>query len=305
VNSMLLVSIACIAMFCAELSAAACVPVAGSRIQGRDLAAADSRFNALPATLTIGFAPLPGTKKVFTIQELLRIAKTNGIAMDAAQELCFEIPLQTLTAEHAAESMRQALPPGASLKIVELPAVNIPVSGMLEFPIEGLEPALPINKGVQLWRGRVKYAESRQVLVWARVEVTAEQRTVVAVRDLISGASIDRAALRIETKVGPLQRERLASRFEEVEGHVVSRSVNAGAFVPLSIVAEAPSVRRGDPVTVEVQSGFAHLHFEAIAQNSAHTGEMVELKNPLNGKLFRARLDADARASIVVGGRKQ
>ena len=59
------------------------------------------------------------------------------------------------------------------LKIVELASFDVP-AGLLEFPIEGLEPPAPANHGVQLWRGHVKYAGTRQASFWARVEVTVQ-----------------------------------------------------------------------------------------------------------------------------------
>jgi flagella basal body P-ring formation protein FlgA len=76
--------------------------------------------------------------------------------------------------------------------------------------------------------------------------------------------------------------------------------LKAGSVVPIGILADAPAVRRGDPVTVEVQSGLARLRFEAVAESSARDGDMVELRNPFNGKTFRVRLDPGAKALIVV-----
>jgi flagella basal body P-ring formation protein FlgA len=104
----------------------------------------------------------------------------------------------------------------------------------------------------------------------------------------------------METRTGPLEREKSASRIEDVQGRVARRPVKAGTPVPAAILTEAPAVRRGDSVSVEVESGLAHLRFEAIAENTARDGEMVELRNPLNGKTFRARLNADGRAVIVI-----
>ena len=282
-------------------AALACAPVTGNRIEGRDLAAANPLFASLPATLTLGFAPLPGAKRVFSSQELARIAKANGIEDAGTGDVCFEVPMVPLTAERVSDSMREALSTGTVLKIVELPGISVPV-GAMEFPLTGLEPATFPGRGVQLWRGHVRYAESRQFAIWARVEVTMEYRAVVAMKDLPAGMPITAEAVRMEIRRGPIEREKPASRLEDVDGRIALRAVKAGAFVPLAALAVAPSVRRGDAVSVEVQSGPAHLHFEAIAQSTGRTGEMVELRNPMNGKTFRARLDEGARASIVIGG---
>ena len=283
----------------AGLATAGCLPASGNRILARDLAMADTRFARLPATLTIGFAPAPGTQRIFNLSELQRLARNNGIAPEGLAEVCFELAMHPLKTEDAVSAMRRALPAETVLKVIEMPVLEVPV-GQIEFPILGLEPPLESNHGVQFWRGDVLYAESRRVSIWARVEVTAEYKAVVATKDLLPDTPLDAGSLRIETRTGPLVREKSASRIEDVQGRVAKRAVKAGAPIPVAILEEAPAVRRGDSVSVEVQSGLAHLHFEAIAEKTARDGEMVELRNPLNGKTFRARLTADGRAVIVI-----
>jgi flagella basal body P-ring formation protein FlgA len=278
---------------------AGCVPVAGNRILGRDLAGADPRFSALPATLAIGFVPAPGTKRIYSTIELQRLARANGIPVTAFEDVCFELPMLRLTEEDVTAAMRRSLPMEAVLKIVEVADLDVP-AGLLEFPIEGLEPPAPANHGVQLWRGFVKYAETRQASVWARVEVTVQYQAVVARRDLPQDNPISAGSVRIESRTGPLEREKPATRIEEVQGRIPRLALKAGSVIPLAILADAPAVRKGDPVTVEVQSGLTRLRFEAIAENAARDGDMVELRNPFNGKTFKARLDPGAKALIVI-----
>jgi len=281
------------------VSLAGCIPVAGTRILGRDLAGADPRFSALPATLAIGFVPAPGTKRVYAALELQRLARANGIPAGAFEDVCFELPMLRLKDEDVAAAMRRSLPAEAVLKIVELANFDVPAGG-LEFPIEGLEPPAPASHGAQLWRGHVKYAETRQSSVWARVEVTLQYQAVVAAKDLPQDAPIGAGSLRMESRTGPLEREKPATRIEDVLGRIPRRAVRAGSVIPLAILADAPAVRKGDPVSVEVQSGLAHLRFEAIAERAARDGEIIELRNPFNGKTFRARLDPGAKALIVI-----
>jgi flagella basal body P-ring formation protein FlgA len=278
---------------------AGCLPVTGNRILGRDLAGSDPHFSALPATLAVGFIPAPGTKRVYTTIELQRLARANGIPVTVFEDICFELPLIRLKEEDVAAAMRRSLPTEAVLKIVELAQSDVP-AGQLEFPIEGLEPSAPAGHGVQLWRGHVTYAETRHASVWARVEVTVQYQAVVAVQDLPPDNPLGAGSLRIESRTGPLEREKPATRIEDVLGRIPRRAVKAGSMIPLGILADAPAVRKGDPVTVEVQSGLAHLRFEAIAETPARDGDMVELRNPFNGKTFKARLDPGAKALIVI-----
>ncbi len=48
-------------------------------------------------------------------------------------------------------------------------------------------------------------------------------------------------------------------------------------------------------MTVDVQSGFAHLQFDAVAESSANEGDVIELRNPSSGKTFRAKLELRTR----------
>jgi flagella basal body P-ring formation protein FlgA len=294
-----LLSIACFGIVCSGVALAGCLPVTGNRILGRDLAGADPHFSELPATLAVGFIPAPGTKRVYATLELQRLARANGIPVAAFDDICFELPMLRLTGEDATSAMRQSLPPEAVLKIVELAKFDVP-AGLLEFPIEGLEPPAPASHGVQLWRGHVTYAETRHASVWARVEVTVQYQAVVAGKDLPQDKPIGAGSLRMESRTGPLDREKAATRIEDVLGRIPRRALKAGSLIPLAILADAPAVRKGDPVTVEVQSGLAHLRFKAIAETPALDGDMVELRNPFNGKTFKARLDPGAKALIVI-----
>jgi flagella basal body P-ring formation protein FlgA len=280
---------------------AACLPVAGSRILARDLALADPRFAALPATLAVGFAPEPGTKKVYTAAELQRLARANGFQWnDAAADICFELPMRRLDAADATAAMRRGLPPDAELTIEELSKPDLP-AGQLEFPMSGLEPSAPGSQSVQLWRGYVRYAETQKASCWARVKLTARYTVVVAAKDLRPGQTLDAAVLRVETKTGPLEREPAATRLEEVQGHALKRPLQAGSPITLGILVEPFAVQRGDPVRVEVRSGPARLHFEAVAEAPAREGDTIELRNPVNGKTFKARLAAGQQAVLVVG----
>jgi flagella basal body P-ring formation protein FlgA len=201
--------------------------------------------------------------------------------------------------------MRQSLPKDAALRVVEIGRAAIP-SGRIEFPLSGLEFSAAGNGATQLWRGFVQYTDTKRIAVWARVEIAMKYTTVIARRDLPADSPIEPDALRVETRAGPLKQTPAAASVDAVAGRVLQRSVRTGDEIPLSLLSEAPVVRRGDSVRVEVQSGMAVLRFDAISQSAARSGEMVELRNPLSGKIFRARITGASktgglRAVIVVG----
>lgn len=281
-------------------ASAGCLPVNGDRILGANLASADKRFAVLPATLQLGYAPGPGVSRIFTAIELQRIARANRIQAEDFADVCFEIPLHVPADGEFAEAMRKILPAEAALRLVDMARAPIP-SGRVEFPLSGLEPPALANDGAQLWRGFVQYTDTRRIAVWARVVVTLTYDMVVARTALAADTPIDAASLKIETRTGPLKRGATASRIEQVAGRVIRRPLASGAEIPLSLIDEPPAIRRGDLVSVEVRSGLAVLHFDAVAESTVRAGEEAEFRNPATGKTFRARAEAGSTAVIVVG----
>jgi flagellar basal body P-ring formation protein FlgA len=278
---------------------AGCLPVTGNHIAGRDLALADPQFAALPSSLTVGVAPAPGSSRIYAAAELQRICRANGISAKVEHDICFEIPMVRVREEEVADAMRRSLPAGAELKIVEMAKFEMP-AGQLEFPIDAMEPPGIDTAGVRLWRGYVKYADMRKAPYWARVTVAVHRTVVVANKDLAVNTPISEGSVRIESQTGAFARENLATRIEDVRGRAPSRALKAGSVIPLAILLDPPTVRRGDPVTVEVQSGHARLVLDAVAEAPGREGQIVELRNPSTGKTFKARLNAGSTAVVVI-----
>jgi flagella basal body P-ring formation protein FlgA len=279
---------------------ARCLPVTGDRILGADLTAADSKFASLPATLQLGYTPSPGASRVFTALELQRIARANEIQATDFTDICFEVPVHTPADAEFVAAMHPALPADATLRLVDMARAAIP-SGKLQFPLSGLEPPVIGNNGAQLWRGFVQYTDTRRIAVWARVVIVATYTTVITRTALTADTPIDAASLEIETKTGPLKREVSASRLEQVAGRVIRRPLPAGSEIPISLIDEPPAIHRGDLVRVEVRSGLAILHFDAVAESTVRAGEYTGFRNPITGKTFRALAETGSKALIVVG----
>jgi flagella basal body P-ring formation protein FlgA len=271
-----------------------CVPVTASRILARDLALADSRYSALPSTLVAGFTAEPGRTRTLTAAQLQRLARANGLDIENPADLCFELPVSRLKEDDAIAAMRRVLPPEAILKLLEIQTLAAP-AGDLEFFLAGLEPS-------GLWRGDVKYAETKKTPVWARVAITINYSAVVAATDLPADLAIPAGALRVEQKTGPMLHELTAASIADVAGRAPKRPVRAGALIPVALLTDPPDVHRGDSVRVEVRSGPALLHFDAIADAPARRGAIVELRNPASGKTFKARLDSPSTATVELTG---
>lgn len=277
--------------------AAPCLPVVSDRILGRDLALADPRFAALPATLIVGWAPAPGAKRTLSPAELTRLARANRVDLADPAELCFEVPVQQLDSAEALLQMRRVLP-DTEIAVLEISRSPVP-PGQPEFPLSGLEPATAAHPEIRLWRGFVRYADTKRVPVWARVSVSRAQMTVIAKSDLPANLPIGAPSVALERR--SVYSPGIALRLEDVVGRVPKRSLRAGDPIPLSTLETMPDIRRGDVVTVEVRSGTARLRLSAVAERDAHSGDLLELRNPASGKTFRARLDGP-KAVVVVGG---
>ena len=69
----------------------ACSIIDGDRILGKDLAAASSLFASLDPKVEIGAAPVAGVQRVLRPEELVRLARVNGIQLtEPAGAVCFE-----------------------------------------------------------------------------------------------------------------------------------------------------------------------------------------------------------------------
>src|ERR1035438_6658993 len=91
----------------------ACREVDGERILARDLAAAIPGFNALPPQLPVAIAPLPGSRRIMRVSELVSLARRNSIDLPAVGDLCFEWPMGPLEQAAVMQAMRAALKPEA------------------------------------------------------------------------------------------------------------------------------------------------------------------------------------------------
>jgi hypothetical protein len=209
-----------------------CRVVAGSRILGRDLAAAALEFAGLDPEAGIAPAPLPGVERVFHPEELARIAREHALPPPGrALEVCFVRKTVTLSSAQLASSIEEALrgdraasSPGAPdyipphVEILDFSRYPVP-QGTLEFPRGALAAS-------GLWHGRVVTPEGRSTPVWVRVKVT----------DGATGAPVP---------LGPSAGVREVNRGDRVRVEVsIGRAV-----IAFDSVAES-SGRKGDVVVV-------------------------------------------------------
>jgi flagellar basal body P-ring formation protein FlgA len=279
-----------------------CELVSGEQIFSADLARALPIFAAMPRDVVIGYSPAPGARRILQLPELKRIGAQYGIPVPMESHACFEWKVQPITEDAVRAAIRESLQaPAAQVEILAMSKAPAP-EGQLVFPQSGLSAAANIDPSTPVtWRGYLQYSSPRRFAVWARVRVSAAMPRVIATAPLPAGKPVAKDQVRLETSDDFPLRNDTARSLEEVIGRIPRRAVRAGLPVLRSDLAEAFQVERGDTVEVMVVAGAAQLELDAQAEASGRQGDVIPLRNPRSGKLFRARIDGKGRAVVMVG----
>jgi flagella basal body P-ring formation protein FlgA len=296
-------------LFAAVPQADGCLPVQDERIYARDVAAAVPVFSGVRADFAVGYAPAPGTRRIFKGEALQRLARNQGVTADALPDVCFERAMATLESAEIVEAMRGAWNAGnayvddargADVRIdLRSWSPLIAPQGTVVFPRTGLQlPAASDPQAEVVWRGYVLYGNGRRFGISARARISTTTTRVVAVADLSVGTPVRKDQVRLESFDTSALDDRPARNLDEVVGYVPKAPIRAGSTVLRSQLARAPEVARGDIVKVEVTAGAAHLLFEGRAETDGITGKMILVKNLTSGKDFRAQVTGKGQVSV-------
>jgi len=279
-----------------------CLPVEGDRISTRDLAAALPEFSTAPTEAMVAQSPLPGAQRTFHGQELRALAHRFGIALSSEQDICFAWRLQPLDRARAIAAMQESLQiPDASIIITETNSDRLP-PGRFEFPLSGLGtpsstgPSTPV-----LWRGNVVYGESHRFAIWARVEIAAPCRKLVAAESLKAGRPIEARQIRATTaSCFPTAAKELPP-VDRIVGMTPLRAIAAGSELRPDLLVPPNEINRGESVQIEVHSGAALLALRALALTAGRSGDTISVRNPENNRTFQARVTGKGTAVIEAG----
>jgi|SRR5580698_554667 flagella basal body P-ring formation protein FlgA len=279
-----------------------CEMIANDRIVGEDLAKALPIFlNKIPGDAVIGYSPMPGTRRDFTSAELQRIGAPYGVAVAQDAKACFEWSLQPLTNDVVRAAIRDTLQsPDVRVDVLAISGTQAP-AGKVSFPVSGLlastltGPETPVT-----WRGEVLYHGSRKFSVWARVRISATTTRVVATQLILPGQNVARDQVMIETYDDFPLRNDIARTLDDVVGRMSRRAIRTGQPVFRSDLVEPLLVQRGDLVDVTAISADTQLHLPALAETPGRQGDMISLRNPRSGKIFRARIEGKDKALVMV-----
>lgn len=281
-----------------------CWPVQDDRIYARDVAAAVPAFAGIPADFALGYAPAPGTRRVFKGAALEKLARNQDVTLEAAPDICFERAMAALQDGEILEAMHRAWGVGnvhgadVHMELRSWSPKTAPL-GRIEFPRTGLQlPAASDPQAEVVWRGYVLYGNNHRFSISARARVTTTTTHVVAVEDLSVGAPVRQDQVRLESIDTFALDDRPARHLDEVVGYVPTAPIRSGATVLRSQLKRAPEVARGDMVKVDVTAGAAHLQLEGRAETDGFTGKTILVKNLASGKDFRARVTGKGKVSV-------
>lgn len=291
-------------LFLVFIYVAACLPVEGERITAADLTGAVPEFAAVAPATVFGWAPAPGASRLVERAELERWARAQGVGLGARPlqaPICFTRRLRPLAPEAIDAALREALAgyPRWRIELLDWPRAGLP-AGRLGFDPRAL-PRPPRGAAIPavVWRGTIETPAGRRFPVWVRLKLSEERTVVLTARAIPVGEALTPEAWRVasveEYPFWPAPLHEPAA----LEGQRVRRSLPAGRALLSADLAPLPAVRRGDGVAIEIASGGAHLQFQAVAEAAANKGQVVLLKNPLNGRRFSARIVAAGRAEAI------
>jgi flagella basal body P-ring formation protein FlgA len=286
--------------FMAVLSRAACLPVESDRVLARDIAAAVPEFAKISPDELITYAPLPGVKRLLTRGELVRIGRRLGMEISAGPDLCVEYPTAPLDREMLMAALRHGLARrDAEIDLIDSSQYAAP-SGTLVFPREGLSVFSKLTaESPVIWRGYVSFAGTKRFPIWARVRLAVRSEQLVAAMAIRAGETLRAEQVRTETVKQFAFLDQPAVTLDAAIGRVARRTIAAGSAITSEVLQAPNAVNRGDEVAVRVTAGVTQLSLAVRAESSGGIGDVVYLKNPVSGKLFRGVVEGKDQVSVT------
>lgn len=285
---------------------AACVAVPSDKILARDLADAVPLFQALDPEAVIGYAPLPGTKRVLSSRDLLLAARGYGLAFspgDPTPSICIERLVRPLSMDEVRAALLSVFDSWERLKItLEIVGFsNRPLPpGHLVFSLAALNK--PTANDVQtpvVWPGKLIYADLSSLSVWAKIRISVDSEVFLAKENIPKGEVI-RAEQIATTHVQQFpSSESPRWSASAIVGKVARRAIPAGQRIGPEALEVARDVIQGETVHVTVIDGAATITLDAVAQSSGTRGDSILVHNPSSGKSFRAVIEDRSQVLVV------
>jgi flagella basal body P-ring formation protein FlgA len=277
-----------------------CISVSADRIVATDLAKTFPLLASVDPSAVFGYSPNPGGRRILEAHQITRFARRYGLPIDGSfHDICVERHAKPISREELTHALQEALGSvSVRLEVLDFSSQPFP-PGKLIFSRNGLsKPPESAPESSVLWRGKLVYGGGRSFAVWARVRVTQECTWFVATESIPGGTTI--RPEHVEQIFGwrfPFPGDSIRS-LDGIIGKTTRRSILIGRRFTPEVLAEPLDVARGETIQVVVREGEAELSFRAIAQTSGRRGDAILLRNPSNGRNFRAVVEKKGHAVV-------
>ncbi len=278
-----------------------CFTPSGDWITGSDLAAVLPALSGLPAGLKVSYAPVPGLVRVFHPDELRRLAFAHGLpdpAPGKTANVCAAWPLAPLSSDAVRQAMEKSLTGHAPrIELLIQDKADAP-AGEVVFPLSGLSA---YSENPVIWKGYVRYSETRRFETWARVHVRVSETHLKAQGAIHTGERLSPGRWRAESYVGPPLRQPVLSDGASVAGMIARREFADGTLLESMFFETPKAVERGDTVTVVAGVGAAQIEAPGEALGAGVCGEVIAIRNPRSNRTFKARITSAGRVEVLPG----
>lgn len=272
------------------------------RLPGPQVRLGDVNLETLPdvaAAVVLAGDGRPGQTAVIERRIVLRRLVEGGIASGVARCAGAERCVVLFTGRAADEAQLRAsvtallepllppAPPGAPASWLEL-EVAAPALAADGWSVELTDPQ-PLRAGRNLVPLRVT-GGGRSARVTASVVCHLYGEVAAARAPVAASASLAAAQFSWEWRDLTTVAPGLAIGREAVEGRSAGRSLAVGEALRQADLRDTPLVRAGDAVDLAVRRGGVVVTVRATARQDGVMGQLVTVRNDINGKLATARV---------------
>ena len=277
-------------------------------LEGDVLRLSDIFENAgIRANSVIAAAPLPGRRMVLETQNLINIARQNGVPwrpLTGTDRITIErpgrpIPRQDIEALLREELARHGVEPEMEIELPGLIPPMIPASAWFQLAIEGVSVEQP---GARFQATLVVLADgagTQRVRIAGRAVATVP--VVVATRRLALGELIGPNDARLTRMRAERVRPGQAQQLGQVVGQEIRRPMSAEQGFALVDLGPPSIVQKNALVTLQLESPGISLTAQGRAMESAARGGMVPVMNLASRNIVEGVAIAPGRVRVAMG----
>ena len=293
---------ACILVAVRLMASEPCLPVAASSISPQELRERLPVFaGASDPALPLAAAPPPGQQLSVSAAELSVWARRAGIPSSGFSSLCVVRPAQQLLKSEVEAAVRLQLPGNITIDVAAFSSNPLP-PGHAVFPLSGASRPSPLRPRDPVhWSGYWETIDGKQTPIWARVSAWKMRSAVrlkgpLPARTVLCAADLEQVSTPTSA-IDPSPDEVISSYV----GLILKGFLPERCLLDHRQVEKPPRVVRNAMVDVHVISGQLRLELAARAESDGWVGEFVTLLSPTGRKQFRAVVQPDGSALLVVG----